>query len=436
MKKISFYTLGCKLNQSESAIMAEQFREQGYEVVPFGKKADVCVINTCTVTAKTDYRCRQMIRRAKKLAPDAKIAVVGCYAQLHPETIREIEGVDFILGSDRKFDLLPMLETIADANEAIVEKSDNKQFQAPASGYFWNHTRGFLKIQDGCDNFCAYCAVPLARGRSRSDHPDEILAHAEKLVAAGHRELVLTGVHIGMYGKDLQPPVTLLDVIKNLEKIDGLERIRLSSLEPNEINDALLEHIANSEKICRHLHVPLQSGDDEILKRMRRLYRRQDFVEIIQKIKFYLPHCGLGTDVIVGFPGETEEHFQNTVEIIESLPFTYLHVFSYSVRPGTAAAKFSEQVDSETIKRRSETLRKIGKQKKQEFYRSFVGKTVRVLWETKTEDGWMTGLTAEYVRAKAKADLKFVNKFAYLKVEKAREDFVLGAIVDFDSVKR
>ncbi len=430
MKKVSFYTLGCKLNQSESAVMAEQFREQGYEIVPFGEKADICVINTCTVTAKTDYRCRQMIRRAKKIVPEAKIAVVGCYAQLHPEAIRKIEGVDFILGSDRKFDLPELLEDEKKTNATIIEKSDNRQFHAPASGFFWNHTRGFLKIQDGCDNFCSYCAVPLARGRSRSDNLDDILDHAERLVAAGHRELVLTGVHIGMYGKDLQPRVSLIDVIENLEKIEGLERIRLSSLEPNEIDDALLEHIANSDKICRHLHVPLQSGDDEILKRMRRLYRSQDFIDVIHKIKSYLPHCGLGTDVIVGFPGETEEHFQNTRGIIEKLPFTYLHVFSYSVRPGTAAAKFSEQVDSETIKRRSEILRKIGMSKKREFYRSFIGKTVRVLWETKTEDGWMTGLTGEYVRARAKVNLELLNKIGYLQVERTNGDFVTGSADD------
>ena len=432
MRKISFYTLGCKLNQAESAIMADQFRAQGFEIVPFGEQADICVINTCTVTAKTDYRCRQMIRRAKKVAPGAKIAVVGCYAQLHPEAIREIDGVDFILGSDRKFDLLPMLDSDEDTSKIVIEKSDNRQFLAPESGFFWNHTRGFLKIQDGCNNFCSYCAVPLARGRSRSDSLEDILIHAKKLVAAGHREIVLTGVHIGMYGKDLQPRVSLLDVLKNLEEINGLVRIRLSSLEPNEISDPLLEHVASSEKVCKHFHVPLQSGDNEILKKMRRLYRREEFIDIIGKIKSYLPHCGLGTDVIVGFPGETEEHFQNTREIIEKLPFTYLHVFSYSIRPGTAAEKLPDQIAARVIKARSEILHTIAKEKKRDYYRSFVEKEVRVLWESKTDGEWMTGLTDEYVRARAKLNLNLINRFGSLRVEKAGDGFVSGEIVADD----
>lgn len=428
MKKVSFYTLGCKLNQAETAVMAEQFEEIGIKIVPFGEPADLCVINTCTVTGKTDYRCRQMIRRAKKDSPEAKIAVVGCYAQLRPEKISEIGGVDFIFGSDQKFSLVEYLTSSESKNIPITETSANRSFKNPAPGNFWDHTRAFLKIQDGCDNLCSYCTVPLARGKSRSDTPAHIVDMAKQLAHQGHKEIVITGVHIGRYGFDLSPKQNLLVLLQKLEEIETIERIRLSSLEPLEINNDLIQWIATSDKICHHLHIPLQSGDPDVLKRMNRNYTGDRFLEAVQKVHSSLPGSGLGTDVIVGFPGETEAQFQNSVEMVEKLPFTYLHVFSYSRRPGTRAFHFPNQVDAKEIKRRSEILRSIGRRKKKEFLKSHIGRTVRVLWEEKHTDRWMSGLTDTYVKVRAKTDARFINRITAARVERADEDFLFGAL--------
>ncbi len=427
MKKVSFYTLGCKLNQSETAILAEQFIKNEYEIVPFDQPADVCVVNTCTVTAKTDYRCRQMIRRAKKISPNAKIAVVGCYAQLQPSEIRKINGVDLVLGSDRKFELVRLLDEQPEGFQQVI--SDNYDFQCPWPGHFWDHTRGFLKIQDGCNNRCSYCTVPLARGDSRSDTIENICRRAKILAKRGHKELVLTGVHIGMYGQDLKLPINLTDVVRKVETIRGVERIRLSSLEPREINDELLQLIKQSKKVCRHLHVPLQTGDDKVLQRMNRNYDSSTFTDIIKKINFNLPEAGLGTDIIVGFPGETEEQFNNTKKLVEQLPFTYLHVFSYSKRPGTDAAIFTEQINPKIIKKRSEILREIAQNKKAEFYRSQVKKVVNVLWEEQLDNDEMTGLTDNYIRVRADLKTELLKGVSPVKIIRSNDDFVYGKVL-------
>ena len=429
MKKVSFYTLGCKLNQAETAIIAEQFERGGYQLIPFGEPVDICVINTCTVTGKSDHRCRQMIRKAKKISPSAKIAVVGCYAQLSPGKIQNINGVDFILGSDKKFDLIQILNENNRRNQPLILPSTNQSFLSPVPGNFWNHTRAFLKIQDGCDSFCSYCTVPLARGRSRSDSLDHIIQSATELVQRGHREIVLTGVHIGRYGKDLIPSKNLLDILKHIESIPDLKRIRLSSLEPLEINETLLEWIAGSAKICHHFHVPLQSGDDEILNRMERNYSSKLYGEVIQRIKKMIPGCGLGTDIIVGFPGETGQHFQNTLALVEQLPFTYLHVFSFSPRTGTKAARFSDQVNPKEIKNRSKILRASGKRKKQRFLEGLVGKQLEVLWEEKERGDWMLGVSGNYARVRTPANPEFMNKICGVNVVKAESDFVQGDII-------
>jgi len=429
MKKVSFYTLGCKLNQAETAILAEQFEQGGYQLVPFGQSSDICIINTCTVTAKSDYRCRQMIRKSKKISPSAKIAVVGCYAQLNPEKIKEIDGVDFILGSDRKFDLLKIFEEGDRKSKPLLLPSDNDLFLSPGAGDFWDHTRAFVKIQDGCDSFCSYCTVPLARGRSRSDDLNFIFKRTRELAERGHQEIVLTGVHIGRYGQDLTPPKSLLDVLKKLESIENLKRIRLSSLEPLEVNDDLLHWIGESEKICHHFHIPLQSGDDEILKQMNRNYDSKTIGRILEKIKSILPDCGLGTDVIVGFPGETVEHFQNTVRLVEETPFTYLHVFSFSPRPGTKAATFRNRVIPKEIKRRSEILRGIGRSKKYNFYKGLIDKNLKVLWEEKQRGDWMFGFSGNYARVRTKSNPEFMNKFGMVEIKAAEPDFVTGDVI-------
>jgi threonylcarbamoyladenosine tRNA methylthiotransferase MtaB len=430
MKKISFYTLGCKLNQAETAILAEQFEQQGYQLKSFGEQVDICVINTCTVTGKSDYRCRQMIRKAKKISPDAQIAVVGCYAQLSPEKIEKIDGVDFILGSDNKFKLIEVINEKNSSEIPLFAPSNNETFLSPSPGHFWDHTRAFLKIQDGCDSFCSYCTVPLARGRSRSDSLDHILTNANELVARGHQEIVLTGVHIGKYGKDLKPINSLLDVLKALDKISDLKRIRLSSLEPLEIERSLIEWVADSEKVCHHFHIPLQSGDDEILKQMNRNYSSSKYSDVVLQVKDLIPDCGLGTDVIVGFPGESQDHFENTVRLVERLPFTYLHVFSYSPRPGTKAFRLKDRVHPNEIKQRSEILRKVGKKKKQTFLQGLVGQKLQVLWEEKQKGSLMFGLTGNYARVRTQVVPELMNKICLAEISKAENDFVDGKIID------
>jgi len=429
MKRVSFYTLGCKLNQAETAILAEQFEQAGYQIVPFGEPVDLCVINTCTVTGKTDYQCRQMIRRAKHQSPNAQIAVVGCYAQLAPEKLRAMDGVDFILGSDAKFGLIDLLNQRQERSGPLVTASQNKRFIRPSPGKFFDHTRAFLKIQDGCDSRCSYCTVPLARGPSRSDELNHVIESAKKLVENGHRELVLTGVHIGRYGRDLNPPMTLLQLIKQLEPIEGLERIRLSSLEPGEIDDSLIQWIGQSSKICRHFHIPLQSADDEILDRMHRDYSSWQYQQIIERITREFPNCGLGTDVIVGFPGETEVQFQNTYQLIERLPFTYLHVFSYSARPGTEAAQLKPQVDPRVIKQRSELLRLLGKRKKQKFLESLVGQRLRVLWEAKNGGPLMFGWSDNYARVAMPTNAELYNTLTNVEIIAMESNWVIGRMI-------
>lgn len=429
MKKVSFYTLGCKLNQAETAILAEQFEQAGYRIVPFGEPVDICVINTCTVTSKTDYQCRQIIRRAKHQSPQARIAVVGCFAQLAPEKLQGIDGVDFVLGSDVKFELVELLNQQLDLSKPYHAISKNERFIKPSPGKFFNHTRAFLKIQDGCDSRCSYCTVPLARGKSRSDELQKVIESAQALVNHGHLEIVLTGVHIGRYGKDLIPPINLLHLLQQLERIEGLKRIRLSSLEPREIDDALIEWIGRSEKICHHFHIPLQSADDDVLSNMNRDYTSQDYERLIERIVKQFPDCGLGTDVIVGFPGETEQQFQNTYRFIERLPFTYLHVFSYSARPGTQAAQLKSQIDPRLVKQRSESLRQLGKIKKQKFLEGLIGKKLRVLWETKNKGEWMFGWTDNYARVATPIQTEFFNQLSEVEVVQAEANWVVGRLL-------
>ena len=377
MKTVSFYTLGCKLNQSETASLEEDFRRHGYYIVPFGTPSDVCVINTCTVTARSDYRCRQSIRRAIKTAPDAIVAVVGCYAQTDVETIQTIPGVDIVLGSDRKFDLLNYLEN----GNFTCEQGENITFRESTPGLAENRTRAFLKIQDGCDSFCSYCIVPYARGRSRSASPDYLLNRMNEVVEKGYQEVVLTGVHIGKYGRDLQPALSLLQLLTLLLERTEVERIRLSSLEPQELSDELIELIQSSPRICNHFHIPLQSGSNPILRAMKRHYTRDRFATLIEKIIARIPDAGIGTDVIVGFPGESDDDFQASYDLITELPFSYLHVFNYSARQGTAAESLPDKVDDDVKKQRSHQLIKLGQSKKQQFMLSQLNKTRAVLFE-------------------------------------------------------
>ena len=400
MKTIAFYTLGCKLNQAETASIAADFSAHGFRVVPFGQKADVIFINTCSVTERAEQKCRHVVRQAARSAPEARIVVAGCYSQLRPEAVAAIPGVSLVLGTQNKYDARRYLKEIhSDVPLVRVNPfGETESFQLPGASYLDGHTRAFLKIQDGCDYRCTYCSIPFSRGPSRSDHPQKIVARAQALVAQGYRELVLTGVHIGMYGKDIDRTEDLVKLLWRLLKIEGLERIRLSSLDPHEISDDLIDLVASTPRIAPHFHVALQSGDDAILRAMKRAYRAARFLEVTEKIRQKIPAAGIGVDVIVGFPGETPESFEKTFRLLKKAPVTFFHVFSYSERRGTPAVNFPEKVSTGEKKIRSHRLIELGLSKKLAFEKSFVGKILHVLVENRHEKGVLQGVAENYIR--------------------------------------
>ena len=394
---VALTTLGCKLNQYDTEALREQFVRAGFRCVAFTELADVYVVNSCTVTSKSDRDSRRLARQAKRRNPGAFVVMTGCYAQVSRQACSAIAEVDLVAGNAEKGDLLALLpKRLRGGDAAEVARQDGFREQPVAR--FAEHTRAFLKVQDGCDARCAYCIVPLARGPSRSRPPAEVLAQARRFVEAGHRELILVGVHLGMYGRDLDEPVGLVDIVRRLIELPGLARVRLSSIEPREVTDELIALVAESPKLCRHFHIPLQSGDDEILARMRRPYDRGFFRDLAERIAA-IPDVGFGADVMVGFPGETDGRFENTLRFVGGLPVTYLHVFSFSARPGTPAATMPEQVAPEAKRERAHILRALSAEKSQAFRERLIGTTAEVLVESdRTADGVLTGLTDNYVR--------------------------------------
>jgi threonylcarbamoyladenosine tRNA methylthiotransferase MtaB len=383
-KKIAISTLGCKVNQYDSAFMEEALREKGYQIVDFHSPADIYIINTCTVTQKTDYQSRQLIRRAHKENPQAKIIVTGCYAQVAPQALAHLPGVSLILGNAEKLKIAEFITSPGGKTLPSLIVSDITQehcFEDPPLHSFPHHTRAFLKIQDGCESFCAYCIVPYARGKPRSLALEEVLKRLVLLGNAGFKEVVLTGIHLGAYGVDLTPPRTLLALLKAIEKEKPLLRIRLSSLEPMDIDRTLIEFLSASTTICPHLHLPLQSGNDEILKRMNRPYNSDDFKKLVATLSRAIPQLCLGVDVIVGFPGEGDHHFLSTYQLLEELPISYFHVFPYSKREKTPATRFPDQVPHTLMSIRGETLRTLGRKKRHCFYSTYLGKKLMVLIE-------------------------------------------------------
>lgn len=408
--KVSFYTLGCRLNQAETALISDSFKEKGYRIVEFTEPTDVCVINTCTVTEQADAKCRQLVRQVLKRSPDAFVAVVGCYAQIGTESLKSIEGLDLIVGTEEKMRVADFIDIPQKLPEPLIRRSRIRRtpFTISSVGNYEHATRANLKIQDGCDFMCTFCVIPFARGRARSRAFWDIQREAIDLVERGHKEVVLTGVNIGTYqyqGK------SLLDVIKMLETVQGLERIRISSVEPTTIPAGLVQHMAESEKLCNHFHIPIQSGDDTILQSMRRLYSVSVYAEFLDLVYKRIPDVCLGTDVMVGFPGEGEAEFEHTRALLEELPFSYFHVFSFSERDGTFATRMNGKVDSQTKKRRSQILRSLSQQKRRLFYRQQIGKTVRVLMEERNDSGWFRGLTNNYVKVGVATDLELSNRF-------------------------
>ena len=432
-KKAAFYTVGCKLNIYETESLKSIFDKNGYQIVAPDEGADVYVINTCTVTSYGDSDCRKLIRRAVRNKKDGKVVVTGCYAQRNPLEIAEIPGVDLVLGNREKGRLVEYVNSVESGNGSNIFVSDNPQpaeFIDFHTSYKSNLTRATLKLQDGCDEHCTYCIIPRVRGRSISRPLSDIVDQTKRLVASGYREVALTGVNTGSYGLDLEEDVVLLDVLKKLDRIDGLLRIRMNSLEPGCVSDDLIDFAADSEKICRHFHVPLQSGDDIVLRRMGRSYRTGYYAETIGKIADKIKGCAIGADVMVGFPGEDEDGFLNSYRFIEEIPLTYLHVFSYSQREGTPAVRMKGHVSPEIKAERSKSMRQLSRKKRIDFQNSFLGKGLEVLVEDNRDSktGLLTGLSDNYIRVRLDVDEDRVNEIVAADMVWTEGEAVLGEV--------
>ncbi len=441
MQTLAIATLGCKVNQFESESLMFALKQKGYQLVPFGEPADVTIINTCTVTHRADFQSRQMVRRALRKNPKSLLIVTGCYAQVEPEALARLEGVSYVIGNREKSripELLSHMERHSFASVQVDDIQKETRFSENPLHSFYRHTRAFVKIQDGCDAGCSYCIVPRARGRSRSLSPGKVVEQLRILKERGYQEVVLTGIHLGAYGLDLNPPVSLKSLLWSLEGAETPGRIRLSSVEPLDFSPDLISFLANSVKICPHLHVPVQSGSDETLKRMNRGYDRTLISLLIKNLHQSIPNLAIGADVIVGFPGETEESFEETRQLIEMLPFAYLHVFPFSRRKGTPAAQFPRGVDEKEIKQRAERLRGLGKEKRQSFYRQFLGRELKVLVEDRRdkETGQWKGLSQNYIPVLLSNDRDslghagWVNRELRVKVIEVRERGLLGEVLE------
>jgi len=408
-KKVAFYTLGCKLNFSETSSIAKSFNEQGFATVDFSDHADCYVINTCSVTDNADKKCRNIVRKALRNNPTGFVIVVGCYAQLKPEEIKSIEGVDLVLGAEEKFNALDHIGSL-DKNESGIALYDKigkvkEFFPSFSSG---DRTRSFLKIQDGCDYFCAFCTIPLARGRSRSNTVKETIKTAKEVALTEAKEVVITGVNIGDFGKGTAE--TFYDLVKELDQIEGIDRFRISSIEPNLLSDEIIDYVSTSKRFVPHFHIPLQSGSDNLLVAMRRKYLSDLYRNRVGLIKKLMPDACIGVDVIIGFPGETDQEFQTTYDFLTELDVSYLHVFTYSERDNTTAVRLDDVVPMETRNKRSKMLRILSAKKKRKFYESQIGTEHTVLWEATDEDGFMTGFTENYVKVQSPFDSDKVNQ--------------------------
>ncbi len=427
MKKVAFYTLGCKLNFSETSTIARSFEEEGYQRVDFDDPADIYVINTCSVTENADKQFKQIVRKALKTNPKAFLAAVGCYAQLKPEELASVDGVDLVLGAKEKFNITQYIDDLTKNNEGVVHSCEISETDFYVGSYsIGDRTRAFLKVQDGCDYKCTYCTIPMARGISRSDTIENIIANAKKISDKGIKEIVLTGVNIGDYGKgefgNKKHEHTFLELVQALDKVEGIERLRISSIEPNLIKDETIDFIAQSKSFVPHFHIPLQSGSNEILKKMKRRYLRELYVSRVAKIREVMPDACIGVDVIVGFPGETDEHFLETYYFLNDLDISYLHVFTYSERDNTEAVLMDGVVPDAVRAKRSKMLRGLSAKKRNAFYTSQLGKEKTVLFESDNKQGYIYGFTENYVKVKAPWDPSLVNTLHKVKLTKIDTD--------------
>lgn len=414
-KTVAFHTLGCKLNFAETSTIARNLTGNGYKRVEFDQPSDVYVINTCSVTANADKECKSIVKNALRANPNGFVVVIGCYAQLKPHEIAEMEGVDLVLGATEKFNIIDYLDDLNKQSDAIVHSCEIDDAKFYVGSYsLGDRTRAFMKVQDGCDYKCTYCTIPKARGISRSDTVKNIVKNAYEIGDKGIREIVLTGVNVGDYGKgefgNKKHDHTFLELINELDKVENIERFRISSIEPNLLKNEIIEFVAQSNRFVPHFHIPLQSGSDEVLKMMKRRYLSGLYHERVEKIKELMPDCCIGVDVIVGFPGETDERFLETYDFLNNLPISYLHVFTYSERPGTEAAEFEDTVPKEVRKKRNKMLRILSEKKRMAFYRTQLGKTHRVIWESDNKNGKMHGFTENYVKVETDFDESLINQ--------------------------
>lgn len=423
MKKVAFYTLGCKLNFSETSTISRGFEEKGYQKVDFNDTPDIFIVNTCSVTENADKKCRKLVKEARSISPDAYIAIIGCYAQLKPREIAEIPGVDAVLGAAEKFRLIELLDGFVRPSQPQVFESEIKEVKRFNTSYsLQDRTRTFLKVQDGCDYSCSFCTIPLARGSSRSDSIANIVKSAQEIAAHDVKEIVLTGVNTGDFGlQDGKRVAHFIDLIKGLDQVEGIERFRISSIEPNLLKDEIIAFVASSQKFVPHFHVPLQSGSNKILGLMKRRYQRELYRERVEKIKSLMPNCCIGVDVIVGFPGETHEDFLETYQFLNELDISYLHVFTYSERDNTLAAKMEPVVPMKERSKRSKMLHILSDKKRRAFYEQNLGNEFTVLFENDIEDGMMQGFTENYIRVTAKYDPLLINTTKRVKLSSINE---------------
>jgi threonylcarbamoyladenosine tRNA methylthiotransferase MtaB len=423
-KKVAFYTLGCKLNFSETSAIGRQFNEAGFETVSFTDKADVYLINTCSVTDHADKKCRKVVKEALKHSPNAYIAIVGCYAQLKPKEISEIPGVDVVLGAAEKFMITEYITDLTKKEKTQIFNQDISEAKDFISSYsFGERTRTFLKVQDGCDYTCTFCTIPLARGASRSDSISHVIEQANEIAKSGVKEIVLTGVNLGDFGiRDGIREDKFFDLIQSLDHVEGIDRIRISSIEPNLLSNEIIEFVSQSKKFVPHFHIPLQSGCNKVLALMRRRYKRELYTERVAHIKNLMPNCCIGVDVIVGFPGETQEDFLETYNFLNELEVSYLHVFTYSERENTPAAEMKGVVPGSTRAERSKMLHILSEKKRRAFYETQVGVSTEVLFEADQKNGFMHGFSRNYVKVKAPYDPLLINEIKTVTLENIASD--------------
>lgn len=427
-KSVSFYTLGCKLNYSETSSIGRLFEDAGYQEVKFNEGANIYVINTCSVTDFADRKCRKIVRQALRHSPQAFVVVIGCYAQLKPQEISEIPGVDLVLGAAEKFRILEYIDDLSKApGKGMVQAGEVQEAKDFVNAFsFGDRTRSFLKVQDGCDYNCSFCTIPMARGKSRSDTIANVVANAEKIAAKGVKEIVLTGVNIGDFGngteviEGIRPKkeALFIDLIKELDKVEGISRFRISSIEPNLCTNEVIEFVAQSNRFVPHFHIPLQSGNNKQLKAMRRRYKRELYADRVAKIKELMPHCCIGVDVIVGFPGESEEDFLESYRFINELDISYLHVFTYSERPNTPAAEMPDVVPVNERRRRNQMLTILSEKKRRHFYEEHIGDSRPVLFEKSKETGRMSGFTDNYIKIDTPLEENLLNAIQVVDLEK------------------